>query len=452
MQELALLNKNITIRIDDRRAPGKALTNSYCYSEGLRDFLAHLFVHKKPLSDVPIYFETARDEVVIEVAMNYSDGFNEIIYSFVNNIRTSEGGTHLTGFKIALTRSMNEVLKQAKSQEAKKFNDLLAGEDIREGLVAILSIKVKDPQFEGQTKGKLGNTEVQSIVATAVSEQLTTFFDLHPKVAEKIVAKNLVAAQARIAARRAREVTRKKAALEFGGLPGKLADCSEKKPERSEIYIVEGDSAGGSAKQGRDRRFQAILPLWGKMMNVEKAHINKVIANEKLQPIVASLGAGIGESFNIDKLRYNKVIIMADADVDGSHIRTLLLTFFFRYMRELIENRHVYLAMPPLYKLKIGKKEQYAYDDAELERLIGEQKKSNGGVSYTVQRYKGLGEMNPDQLWSTTMNPATRKIMQINSSSIEKAEDIFTTLMGEMVAPRREFIEANALRVANLDI
>ena len=451
MQELAFLNKGVTIQIADNRTDTPT-SNIYQYSGGLSEFVMHLLAKKKPLLDTPIYFETLKDEAIVEIGLCYCDGFSEVIYSFANNIRTPEGGTHLTGFKMALTRAINDLLKRSSSKEAKKFNDLLTGDDVREGLIAVVSVKIKEPQFEGQTKGKLGNTEVQSIVAAAVFEQLISFFDVHPKLAERVVAKNLLAARARIAAKKAREVTRKKAILDFGGLPGKLADCSEKKPERSEIYIVEGDSAGGSAKQGRNRRFQAILPLWGKMMNVEKTQASKVVTNEKLQPIIASLGTGVGSDFNIEKLRYHRVIIMADADVDGSHIRTLLLTFFYRYMRGLVENRHVYLAMPPLYKFKAGKTEEYAYDDQELEKMVARHKEKSGAIKYHIQRYKGLGEMNPEQLWSTTMNPDTRKITQINLSNIEKAENIFTTLMGEAVAPRREFIEANALHVSNLDI
>lgn len=451
MQELAFLNKGVAINIADKRKE-EEVSNTYCYSGGLLKFVEHILAHKKSLLDEPICFETTKDEVIVEVGMTYCDGFNEVLHSFVNNIRTREGGTHLTGFKIALTRSINELLKRSTSREAKKFNDQFTGDDVREGLIAIISVKVKEPQFEGQTKGRLGNTSVQRAVSAAVAEKLIAFFDVHPKLAERVVAKSLLAAHARMAARKAREVTRKKSLLDFGGLPGKLADCSERSPERAEIYLVEGDSAGGSAKQGRDRRFQAILPLWGKMMNVEKTHVSKVITNEKLQPIIASLGAGVGDGFDISKLRYHRVIIMADADVDGSHIRTLLLTFFFRYMRELVENNHIYLAMPPLYKLKVGSKEEYAYDDNELEALIGVRKKANIDVKYSVQRYKGLGEMNPSQLWDTTMNPQTRKITQIRLPNIEQADETFSVLMGEAVGPRREFIESSALNVSNLDV
>lgn len=455
MQELAFLNKGVGILITDRRQK-KEISNTYRYSGGLLKFVEHILAHKKALLEEPVYFETTQDEVIIEVGMTYCDSFNEVMYTFVNNIRTREGGTHLTGFKIALTRTINDLLKRSTSREAKKFSDQFTGDDVREGLIAVISVKVKEPQFEGQTKGKLGNTEVQRAVAVAVWERLIAFFDIHPKLAERVVAKSLLAARARVAARKAREITRKKSLLDFGGLPGKLADCSERSPERTEIYIVEGDSAGGSAKQGRDRRFQAILPLWGKMMNVEKTHVSKVLTNDKLQPIIASLGAGVGEEFDISKLRYHRVIIMADADVDGSHIRTLLLTFFFRYMRELVENNHIYLAMPPLYRLKAaggGKGgEQYAYDDDELERLIAEHKDRKQDVKYSVQRYKGLGEMNPAQLWETTMNPQTRKITQIRLPDIEYADETFSILMGEAVGPRREFIESSALKVSNLDI
>lgn len=451
MQELAFLNRGVRIHIADRRRE-KEVSATYQYSGGLLKFVEHAVGSKKSILDTHIHFETEKDEVLIEVGMTYCDGFNEVMHSFVNNIRTREGGTHLVGFKMALTRSINELLKRSSLREAKKFTDQFTGDDVREGLVAIISVKVKEPQFEGQTKGRLGNTEVRGAVAAAVAENLIAFFDLHPKIADRVVAKSLLAARARKAARTAREVARKRSVLDFGGLPGKLADCSEKSPENAEIYLVEGDSAGGSAKQGRNRRFQAILPLWGKMMNVEKAHVSKVLTNEKLQPIIASLGAGVGDEFDLGKLRYHRVIIMADADVDGSHIRTLLLAFFFRYMPQLVENNHIYLAMPPLYKIKVGSHEEYAYDDDELERRLAVHKSKKPNFKYTIQRYKGLGEMNPGQLWDTTMNPQTRKITQIHLPDSEKADQIFSILMGEAVGPRRQFIESRALTVSNLDV
>jgi DNA gyrase subunit B len=385
--------------------------------------------------------------VEIECAIQYNDGFNEIMYSFVNDINTREGGTHLMGFKSALTRTLNEFLK--KSKHAKKLDESLSGDDVREGLTAVLSVKVGEPQFEGQTKGKLGNPEVKSVVEAMINEQLELFLDQHPDVIASILEKSVLAARARIAARQARDATRRKNAMDSAGLPGKLSDCSEKDPALCELFIVEGDSAGGSAKGGRDRHFQAILSLWGKMLNVEKTRIEKVVTNEKLQPIIASIGAGCGSEFNIAKIRYHKVIIMADADVDGSHIRTLLLTFFYRYMTELIEKGHVYIAMPPLYKISHNRRVYYAYDDAEKEKVmsqLGDIKKEG------VQRYKGLGEMNPDQLWETTMDPARRNIIQVHMDDAVEAERIFTTLMGEVVGPRREFIEENALLVSNLDV
>jgi DNA gyrase subunit B len=365
----------------------------------------------------------------------------------VNDINTREGGTHLVGFRSALTRTLNEYLK--KSKHAKKLEESLSGDDVREGLTAVLSVKVPEPQFEGQTKGKLGNPEVKGVVEAAINEQLELFLDKHPDVIANILEKSVLAARARIAARQARDATRRKNAMDSAGLPGKLSDCSEKDPALCELFIVEGDSAGGSAKMGRDRHFQAILSLWGKMLNVEKTRIEKVVTNEKLQPIIASIGAGCGSDFNVEKIRYHKIIIMADADVDGSHIRTLLLTFFYRYMTELIEKGHVYIAMPPLYKISHNRKDYYAYDDAEKEKVmaqLGEIKKDG------IQRYKGLGEMNPDQLWETTMDPVRRNIIQVHMDDAVEAERIFTTLMGEVVAPRRAFIEENALLVSNLDV
>jgi len=447
LRELAFLNKGLLITLtDDRLTTPKV--HEFKFEGGLREFVTYLNKNKAVLHPDPIYFGSTRDEVEVEVGIQYNDTFNESMYAFVNGINTREGGTHLVGFRSALTRILNEYFR--KSKFVKKLDDTLSGDDVREGLTAVLSIKVQNPQFEGQTKTKLGNTEVKGIVDSLVADQLTLFFETNPGVIDKLLEKSVLAARARIAARQARELTRRKSALESSGLPGKLADCSEKDPAKCEIYIVEGDSAGGSAKGGRDRTIQAILPLWGKMMNVEKTRIDKVIGNDKLNPIIQSLGCGIGVDFDISKLRYHKVIIMADADVDGSHIRTLLLTFFYRYMTELLTRGHVYLAMPPLYKLVIDKKVQYAYDDAEKDRILAESGKDPEKVA--IQRYKGLGEMNPEQLWDTTMDPARRNIMRIQMDDTVEAESVFTTLMGEQVEPRRQFIEENAMYVSNLDV
>jgi len=447
LRELAFLNKGLLITLtDDRLTVPKV--HEFKFDGGLREFITYLNKNKTVLHPDPIYFGGTRDEVEVEVGIQYNDSFNETMFAFVNGINTREGGTHLVGFKSALTRILNEYFK--KSKLAKKLEDTLSGDDVREGLTAVLSIKVPNPQFEGQTKTKLGNTEVKGIVDALVADQLTLFFETNPGVIDKLLEKSVLAARARIAARQARELTRRKSALESSGLPGKLADCSEKDPSKCEIYIVEGDSAGGSAKGGRDRTIQAILPLWGKMMNVEKTRIDKVIGNDKLNPIIQSLGCGIGADFDIAKLRYHKVIIMADADVDGSHIRTLLLTFFYRYMTDLLTHGHVYLAMPPLYKIVIDKKIQYAYDDAEKDRILAESGKDPDKVA--IQRYKGLGEMNPEQLWDTTMDPARRNIMQVQMDDTIEAEAVFTTLMGEQVEPRRQFIEANAMYVSRLDV
>lgn len=451
LRELAFLNKGIRIAISDNRLPTPK-SHDFKFEGGVREFVQFLNKNKTAIHREPIYLEATRDEVEMEVALIYNDTYNETLFSFVNNINTREGGTHLTGFRAALTRTINDYLR--KSKHAKKMEESLSGDDVREGLTAVISVKVMDPQFEGQTKARLGNSEVKGIIESQVNESLIHFFDENPKVIDQILEKCVLAAKARSAARRARELTRRKSFLESTGLPGKLADCSEKDPEKSEIYIVEGDSAGGSAKQGRDRQFQAILALWGKMLNVEKTRIDKVLANDKLQPIISSLGAGAGNEFALERLRYHKVIIMADADVDGSHIRTLLLTFFYRYMTELIERGHVFIAMPPLYKIWYGKEVHYSYTDAERDEIL-KQMRTNKDIpidKISVQRYKGLGEMNPDQLWETTMNPETRNIMQIRMEDAVEAEDIFTTLMGEHVAPRREFIEENALAVSNLDV
>ncbi|AHC16843.1 DNA topoisomerase (ATP-hydrolyzing) subunit B [Salinispira pacifica] len=448
LRELAFLNKGIRIKIADNRIPTPK-THDFKFDGGVQEFVQYLNKKKTVIQKEPVYFEAERDGVTMEISLEYNDGFNEAMFSFVNNINTREGGTHLVGFKSALTRTLNEYLK--KSRLVKQLEDNLSGDDVREGLTAVVSVKVPDPQFEGQTKGKLGNSEVKGIVESTVNEKLSEIFDMNPQLVESILSKTVMAAKARNAARKARELTRRKSFLESTGLPGKLADCSEKDPSQCEVYIVEGDSAGGSAKQGRDRRFQAILPLWGKMLNVEKTRIDKVLSNDKLQPVIQSLGASAGSDFNLEKLRYHKVIIMADADVDGSHIRTLLLTFFFRYMPEMIERGHVYIAMPPLYKMSYKNRIEYAYDEEERARIVKTFDIQNED-KISIQRYKGLGEMNPDQLWETTMNPETRNIMQIQLEDAVEAEDIFTTLMGEQVQPRREFIEENALNVVNLDV
>lgn len=447
LRELAFLNKGIKISIRDERLTTPK-SHEFIFEGGVVSFVEYLNQNKTVLHKECIYIAGTRDDVEVECAIQYNDGFNENMFSFVNDINTREGGTHLVGFKSALTRTLNEYLK--KSKLAKKMDESLSGDDVREGLTAVLSVKVPNPQFEGQTKGKLGNSEVKGIVESLVNEQLELFLDQHPDIVNAILEKTVLAAKARIAARQARDATRRKNLMESAGLPGKLADCSEKDPAKCELFIVEGDSAGGSAKMGRNRAFQAILSLWGKMLNVEKTRIEKVITNDKLQPIIASIGAGIGEEFDISKLRYHKIIIMADADVDGSHIRTLLLTFFYRYMTELIERGHVYLAMPPLYKITYEKKVFYAYDDAEKDRILAESGKDPEKVS--IQRYKGLGEMNPDQLWETTMDPERRNIVQVHMDDAVEAERIFSTLMGEQVEPRRIFIEENALAVSYLDV
>jgi len=447
LRELAFLNKGVSISIEDRRLPTPK-RHDFRFDGGVKEFVEFLNKNKTMVHKDTIYIEGNRDDVFVEAALGYNDGFNEAMFSFVNNINTREGGTHLIGFKSALTRTLNDYLR--KSKFAKKFDDSLTGDDVREGLTAVVSVKVPEPQFEGQTKSKLGNSEVKGIVESIINEELAAYFDKYPNSIGSILEKSVVAAKARVAARKARELTRRKSFLESTGLPGKLADCSERDPSKCEVYIVEGDSAGGSAKQGRDRQFQAILALWGKMLNVEKTRIDRVLANDKLQPIIAALGAGAGPDFDVSKLRYHKVIIMADADVDGSHIRTLLLTFFYRYMREMIERGHVFIAMPPLYKLSRGRELHYAYNDSERARIVNEMDGDKSKIS--VQRYKGLGEMNPDQLWETTMDPDQRRIMQIQLEDAVEAEEIFTTLMGEQVAPRREFIEENALAVSNLDV
>ena len=446
LRELAFLNKGVEIILEDKR-PGQELLRNFKFDGGLRSFVQYLNKNKTSLHDEAIWFEALKDDVTVELALQYNDGYNETLFSFVNNINTREGGTHLTGFRAALTRTINDLVRESK--HAKKMNEGLSGDDVREGLTCVLSVKVPEPQFEGQTKSKLGNSEVRGIVEKLVGEQLASWFEEHPKEVELILDKAVTAARARAAARKARDLTRRKGFLEGGGLPGKLADCADRNPVNCEIYIVEGDSAGGSAKMGRDRKFQAILPLWGKMLNVEKTRLDKVLGNEKMQPIIQALGTSVSTDFDLNKLRYHKIIIMADADVDGSHIRTLLLTFFFRYMQPLFENGHVYLAMPPLFRIAVGKKVAYAYNEQERDTLLkewGEEEKVG------IQRYKGLGEMNPGQLWETTMNPETRSIKQVKLDDFVAADEMFATLMGEEVPPRRKFIEDNALAVVNLDI
>ena len=446
LREQAFLNAGVRIILTDSRLEEEVVTNM-CYEGGIRSFVEHIHMRKavEVIHDEVIYFSAESGDSQAEVAMQYNDNYNEIVLSFANDIHTGEGGTHETGFKTALTRVFNEYGK--KHGFIKENDKNLAGEDVREGLTAIISVKLRDAQFEGQTKTKLGNTEMRAMVDNMVYSKLLTYFEENPAVARAIFDKALGAARAREAARRARDLTRRKSALESASLPGKLADCIERDNVRTEIYIVEGDSAGGSAKGGRDRRFQAILPLWGKMLNVEKARLDRVYGNDKLMPVVTALGCGIGEDFDIEKIRYNKVIIMADADVDGSHIRTLLLTFFFRFMRPLIEHGHVYLAQPPLFKLSKGKQVRYAYSDKERDKYMEEM---GGGVD--IQRYKGLGEMDSEQLWETTMDPDRRIMLKVEMEDAVKSDETFTILMGDKVAPRREFIEQNAQYVVNLDV
>ena len=462
-KELAFLNKGISISIVDKRDINAIKEESFHAEGGLAQFVSYLNEYKKVLHDKPISFEGEKDNIKVEISLQYNDKYDQKIITFVNNINTKEGGTHLSGFKSGLSRTINnQLLKNPKM--LKKFSEKLDPTDIAEGLIAIVSVKMPEPQFEGQTKMKLGNSSVAGLVQSLVYEKLGNYFDEFPSITEIILTKIISAAQGRIAARKAREQIRKK--NDGGGLPGKLAVCSEKDPAKCEVYIVEGDSAGGSAKQGRDRSFQAILPLWGKMLNVEKSQEYKVLGNDKLQPIIQTLGAGITRynnveiedddeengTFDVTKVRYHKVIIMADADVDGSHIRTLLLTFFFRYMKPLIEAGYVYFAMPPLYKITINKKVFYAYDEEARVRIIEENNISDNSKGVSIQRYKGLGEMNPDQLWETTMNPETRMISRIRLEDAEEADRVFSMLMGEDVAPRRAFIDANAEYVSNLDV
>ena len=445
MRDMAFLTKGLHIHIEDLREEPKKEADFH-FEGGLNSFVEYLNRNKEVINPKPIYIEKKGD-FPIEIAIQYTTSYSENIYSFVNNINTVEGGTHLEGFKRSLTKVFNDYAKSHNILKEKDNN--LQGEDIREGITAVISVKVKEPQFEGQTKTKLGNSEVTGIVQSTMNEVLSTYLEENPSVAKAILDKCISASRAREAARKARELVRRKNSLETSTLPGKLADCSEKDASKCEVYIVEGDSAGGSAKQGRDRKFQAILPLWGKMLNVEKARADKIYNNDKLNPVIVAIGAGIGNEFDINKIRYGKVIIMADADVDGAHIRTLLLTFFFRYMRPLIENGNVYLAQPPLYKLsKRGMKDIYCYTDEELTKNLDEL----GRDGINIQRYKGLGEMNPEQLWDTTMNPETRILIQVTMEDAVKADEIFTVLMGDEIAPRRKFIEENAKYVKNLDV
>ncbi|HST07360.1 MAG TPA: DNA topoisomerase (ATP-hydrolyzing) subunit B [Gemmatimonadaceae bacterium] len=449
LRELSYLNKGLTITIKDERA-GKEKAETFHAKGGLKEMVAHLNDKKKVLHQEIVYIETEREGVDIELAFQYNDGYNENVFSFVNNINTHEGGTHLTGLKSALTRTINAYA--SKSGSLKKADFTLSGDDVREGLTAVLSVKVREPQFEGQTKTKLGNSEVEGAVKGVVNEHLASYLEEHPRVANIVIEKAVSAARAREAARKARDLTRKKSALDIGNLPGKLADCSLSDPALCEIYLVEGDSAGGSAKQGRNRAFQAILPLRGKILNVERARIDKILGNEEIRTIVTAIGAGIKDDFNIENARYHKLILMTDADVDGAHIRTLLLTFLYRQMPQLIEAGYVYIAQPPLYQVSKGKEIFYAYDEKEREEFVKRLSNGEGKTNINIQRYKGLGEMNPLQLWHTTMDPETRTILQVTVEDAILANDIFERLMGDDVEPRRLFIEQNAKFVSNLDI
>lgn len=444
LRELAFLNRGITINISDMRAE-EPQQETFHYEGGIMSFVEYLNHNRSALHDSPIYFEREKEGTAVEIAMQYTDNYTEYVYSFANNINTHEGGTHLVGFKAALTRVANDYIKK---NNMTKGDNKLSGEDIREGLTAIISVKLTEPQFEGQTKTKLGNSEVKGIVESMVSEGLSEYLEENPKVASAVLQKALDAQRAREAAKKARELTRRKSALDVSTLPGKLADCSEKDPSLCEIYLVEGDSAGGSAKQGRDRKFQAILPFRGKIINVEKARLAKVLKNNEVLSLITAMGTGIGDEYNIDKARYHKVIIMTDADVDGAHIRTLILTFFFRHMKPLIDAGYVYIAQPPLYRINKGKAEHYVYSDRELDRKL----KEIGEKGVGIQRYKGLGEMNPEQLWETTMNPDTRTLLQVTMDDAIAADEMFSVLMGDDVAPRKKFITTHAREVANLDL
>lgn len=440
MRELAFLNSGLKISVQDDRTNKE---NVFQYDGGIVSFVEFLNKKKEVLHRPPIYFARDRNGTRVEVSLQYSNAYNESIYSFANNINTREGGTHLAGFRAALTKTLNDYIK---SNKLIKGDSKLTGDDLKEGLVAVISVKLPDPQFEGQTKTRLGNSAIRGITESMVSEGLSEFFEENPQVAQSIVEKATEAMRAREAARKAKELTRRKSALSSSGLPGKLADCSESDPSTCELYLVEGESAGGSAKQGRNRHFQAVLPLRGKILNVERARLDKILKNAEIRNLITALGTGIGDEFDINKARYHKIVIMTDADVDGSHIRTLLLTFFYRYMTALIEVGYVYIAQPPLYQIKRGKQVSYAYNDQELEKATAE------GGRAVIQRYKGLGEMNPDQLWETTMNPENRTILQVTVEDAVEADEIFTILMGERVEPRKEFIEAHARDVKNLDV
>jgi DNA gyrase subunit B len=445
LRELSYLNRGIKITLKDERE-GHEKEKVYQHDGGINDFVKHLNKNKNIINSKPIYFNGVKDQVLVEVAIQYNDGYSENLLSYANNIRTIDGGTHEVGLKTALTRVINDYSRKHNLLKSNQSN--LMGEDIREGMTAVISVKVPEPQFEGQTKSKLGNSEVRGIVDSVVAESLSTFLEENPTAAKKVIEKSVAASRAREAARKARELTRRKSALESNALPGKLADCSDKDPAISEMYIVEGDSAGGSAKQGRDRRFQAILPLRGKILNVEKARLDRILGNAEIRAMITALGTGIGDDFDLSKARYHKVIIMTDADVDGAHIRTLLLTFFYRFMRPIIEAGYLFAAQPPLYKVTKGKSEQYAYSDKELEQLL----KRIGREKTGIQRYKGLGEMNADQLWDTTMNPDSRTLLQVDLNDAIEADELFTMLMGDKVEPRREFIQENAKYVKNLDV
>lgn len=448
LREQAFLNAGLKITLTDKRDEENIVEEVYCYEGGIRSFVD--FINKSrgltPVHDEILHFSTVQDDKSAEVAISYNDGYNEIILSFANNVRTIDGGTHEDGFKTALTKVFNDYGRKFKLLKDSDKN--LSGDDVREGLTVVISVKLTEAEFEGQTKGKLGNTEMKALVNKMLYEKMMTYFEENPAVAKTIFSKALDASRAREAARKARDTARRKSAFEGNSLPGKLADCIENNPEHTELFIVEGDSAGGSAKEGRDNRIQAILPLWGKMLNVEKARIDKVIGNDKLTPIVLALGTGIGDEFDIEKIRYHKIVIMADADVDGQHIRTLLLTFFFRYMRPLIDEGYIYIAQPPLFKVSKGKSFKYAYTEEERDRYTAE----FGGEKVDIQRYKGLGEMDPEQLWETTMDPATRIMLRVTLEDAMEADETFSILMGDKVEPRREFIEKNAKYVQNLDI
>ena len=446
IRELAFLNKGITITLSDERPEGR--TESFHFAGGIIEFVEFVDQNKDKINAKPIYLEGEKNSIIVEVAMQYCDTYNENVFTYVNNINTEEGGTHLSGFRKALTRTINNYARANKL--LKDNEDALSGDDVREGLTAVLSLKVPNPQFESQTKIKLGNSEVMPIVDSLVGDTLAEFMEENPAVAKKIVEKGIVAARARLAARKARELTRRKNAMDLGGLPGKLADCKSRNVEDTEIYLVEGDSAGGSAKQGRNSDFQAILPLRGKILNVEKARLDKILSSEEIRNMITAFGCGIGDDFNLAKARYGKIIIMTDADVDGAHIRTLLLTFFYRYMQPLIKEGHVFIAQPPLYLIRKNQKEHYyAYSDEELQQIL---EKVGRDSNPDIQRYKGLGEMNPGQLWETTMDPAARTILQVQLEDAAEADTIFSILMGDKVEPRRQFIEANAKKVRNLDL